>query len=49
MFESEDEDDAEVQEQIKAVLAETGPLGDLQLSESESDDDDDGGDPNETK
>ena len=56
MFESEDEDDAEVQEQIKAVLAETGPLGDLQLSESEDesesdspDDDDDGGDPNETK
>ena len=46
MFESEDEDDAEVQEQIKAVLAETGPLGDLQLSESESDSpdvDDDGG------
>ena len=29
MFESEDEDDAEVQEQIEAVLAETGPLGDL--------------------
>ena len=52
MFESEDEDDAEVQEQIKAVLAETGPLGDLQLSESELDSpdvDDDGGDPNETK
>ena len=50
MFESEDEDDAEVQEQIKAVLAETGPLGDLQLSESKDesesdspDDDDDGG------
>ena len=56
MFESKDEDDAEVQEQIKAVLAETGPLGDLQLSESEDesefnspDEDDDGGDPNETK
>ena len=56
MFESDDEDDAEVQEQIKAVLAESGPLDDLQLSESEDesepdtpDDDDDGGDPNETK
>ena len=56
MFESEEDDDAKVQEQIKAVLAKTGPLGDLQLSESqdesESDspgDDDDGGDPNETK
>ena len=56
MFESEDEDDAEVQEQIKAVLAETGPLGDLQLSESEDesksdspDDNDDGVDLNETK
>ena len=50
MFESDDEDDAEVQEQIKAVLAESGPLDDLQLSESEDksesdtpDDDDDGG------
>ena len=53
MFESEDEDDAEVQEQIKAVLAETGPLGDLQLSESkdesESDSPDDNDDGNETK
>ena len=56
MFESDDEDDAEVQEQIKAVLAESGPLDDLQLSDSEDesesdtpDDDDDGGDPNETK
>ena len=50
MFESEDEDDAEVQEQIEAVLAEMGPLGDLQLSESEDGSpDDDGGDPNETK
>ena len=56
MFESEEDDDPEVQEQIKAVLADTGPLGDLQLSESEegseSDspgDDDDGGDPNKTK
>ena len=50
MFESDDEDDAEVQEQIKAVWAESGPLDDLQLSESEDesesdspDDDDDGG------
>ena len=56
MFESEEDDDPEVQEQIKAVLASSGPLGDLQLSESkdesESDspgDDDDDGDPNETK
>ena len=56
MFESDDEDDAEVQEQIKAVLVESGPLDDLQLSESEDesesdtpDDDDNGGDPNETK
>ena len=46
----------EVQEQIKTVLASSGPLGDLQLSESkdesESDSpggDDDEGDPNETK
>ena len=36
MFESNDEDDAEVQEQIKAVLVESGPLDDLQLSESPS-------------
>ena len=50
MFESDDEDDAEVQEQIKAVLVESGSLDDLQLSESEDesesdtpDDDDDGG------
>ena len=56
MFESEEDDDPEVQEQIKAVLASSGPLADLQLSvskdESESDtpgDDDKGGDPNETK
>ena len=56
MFESEEDDDPEVQEQIKAVLASSGPLGDLQLSESEDEsesdspgDDDDGGDPNETK
>ena len=51
MFESEEDDDPEVQEQIKAVLASSGPLGDLQLLESESDspgDDDDEGDPNET-
>ena len=56
MFESEEEDDPEVQEQIKAVLASSGPLGDLQLSESEDEsesdspgNDDDEGDPNETK
>ena len=56
MFESEEDDDPEVQEQIKDVLASSGPLGNLQLSESkdesESDspgDDDDEGDPNETK
>ena len=57
MFESNDEDDAEVQEQIKAVLAKSGPLDDLQLSESEDgsesdtpdDDDNGGGDPNKTK
>ena len=56
MFESEEDDDPEVQEQIKTVLASTGLLGDLQLSESEDesesdspDDDDDEGDPNKTK
>ena len=56
MFESEEDDNPEVQEQIKTVLASTGLLGDLQLSESEDeseldspDDDDDEGDPNETK
>ena len=56
MFEFEEEDDPEVQEQIKAVLASSGPLGDLQLSESEDEsesdspgDDDNEGDPNETK
>ena len=56
MFESEEDDDPEVQEQIKAVLASSGPLGDLQLSESEDEsesdspgDDDDEGDLNETK
>ena len=52
MFESEEDDDPEVQEQIKAVLASSGPLADLQLSESEDEsksdtpgDDDEGGDP----
>ena len=56
MFESEEEDDPEVQEQIKTVLASSDLLGDLQLSESEDEsesespgDDDDEGDPNETK
>ena len=54
MFESEEDDDPEVQEQIKTVLASSGPLGDLQLSEDESESDspggdDDEGDPNETK
>ena len=56
MFESEEDDDPEVQEQIKTVLASSGLLGDLQLSESEDesesdspDDDDNEGDPNETK
>ena len=55
MFESEDDDDPKVQEQIKAVLASSGPLGDLQLSESEDEsesnspgDDDDEGDLNKT-
>ena len=56
MFESEEDDDSEVQEQIKTVLASSGPLGDLQLSESEDDSEsgspggnDDEGDLNETK
>ena len=56
MFESEEDDDPKVQEQIKAVLASSGLLDDLQLSESEDEseldspgDDDDGGNPNETK
>ena len=56
MFESKEDDDPEVQEQIKAVLASSGPLADLQLSESEDEfesdspgDGDEGGDPNETK
>ena len=57
MFESEeDDDDPEVQEQIKTVLASSGLLGDLQLSESEDESESDSpssdydeGDPNETK
>ena len=56
MFESKEDDDPEVQEQIKTVLASSGPLGDLQLSESKDESesgspggDDDEGDPNETK
>ena len=56
MFESEEDDDPEVQEQIKMVLASSGLLGDLQLLESEDESesdslssDDDEGDPNKTK
>ena len=56
MFESEEDDDPEVQEQIKTVLASSGLLGDLQLLESEDESksdspssDDDEGDPNKTK
>ena len=56
MFESKEDDDPEVQEQIKMVLASSALLGDLQLSESEDDSgsdspssDDDEGDPNKTK
>ena len=56
MFESEEDGDPEVQEQIKTVLASSGLLGDLQLSESEDESesdspssDDDEGDPNKTK
>ena len=56
MFESEEDDDPKVQEQIKMVLASTGLLGDLQLSESEDESesdspssDDDEGNPNKTK
>ena len=56
MFESEEDDDPDVQEQIKTVLASSGPLGDLQLSESKDESEsgspggnDDEGDPNETK
>ena len=37
MFESEEDDDAEVQEQIKAILVESGPLDELQMLESEDD------------
>ena len=56
MFESKEDDDPEVQEQIQAVLASSGPLGDLELSESEDEsepdspgDGDNEGDPNVTK
>ena len=57
MFESkEDDDDPEVQEEIKTVLASSGLLGDLQLSESEDESesdspssDDNEGDANKTK
>ena len=56
MFDSKEEDDPEVQEQIKAVLAKLGPIEDLQMSESKddsesesSDDGDDDGDPDKTK
>ena len=56
MFESEEDDDPEVQEQIKVVLASSGPLGDLQLLESEDEsesdspgDNDNEGDPNKSK
>ena len=56
MFESEEDDDPEVQEQIKTALASSGLLGDLQLSESEDESesdspssDDDEGDLNKTK
>ena len=56
MFESEEDDDPEVQEQIKMVLASSGLLGDLQLSESEDESesdspssDDNEGDLNKTK
>ena len=56
MFESKEDDDPEVQEQIKTVLASSGLLGDLQLSESEDEsesdspgDNDDEEDLNETK
>ena len=56
MFESKEDDDPEVQEQIKTVFSSSGPLGDLQLSESEDESesgspggDDNEGDPNKTK
>ena len=56
MFEFEEDDDPEVQEQIKKILASSGLLCDLQLSESEDESesdsrssDDDEGDLNKTK
>ena len=56
MFNSKEDDDSEMQEQIQAALASTGLLGELQLSESEDESkpgppgsNDDEGDPNETK
>ena len=55
MFESEEEEDAEMQEQIAAALETVDPLAELKLSElssdseSSSDDDDDNVDLNETK
>ena len=56
MFESKEDGDPKVQEQIKMVLASSGLLGDLQLLESEDESesdslssDDDEGDPNKTK
>ena len=56
MFESEEDDDPKVQEQIKTALTSSGLLGDLLLLESEGEsesespgNDDDEGDLNETK
>ena len=56
MFESEEDDDPKVQEQIKTVLASSGLVGELQLSESEDESEsgspgncNDEGDLNETK
>ena len=56
MFESEEEEDPEIKKQIEAALDETGLLGDLMLSEHESEsssdddnDDDDDDDLDETK
>ena len=56
MFESEEDNDPKVQEQIKMVLASSGLLGDLQLLESEDESkldspssDDDEGDLNKTR
>ena len=56
MFESKEDDDPEVQEQIKTVLASSGLLGNLQLLESEDESeldspssDDDEGDQNKTR